>query len=121
MFIKFTYILYCKNNKKINLYDYQLSDIKALVSNKSIPVPRLCPQIPERHFPCKVEKKNHKKRYIRKRCRLYASAAPLTRCSVRRPIHTLNDLAMVMHSPSHVTHNIECMYILFLARKLFTK
>jgi len=67
-----SHILYCKNIKKISLYDYRLSVIKALISNKSDPVPRLFPQIPERHFPCKVEK-NHKKRYIRKRCRLSAS------------------------------------------------
>jgi len=31
--------LYCKNIKKINLYDYWLSVIKALLSNKSDPVP----------------------------------------------------------------------------------
>ncbi|KAE9542526.1 hypothetical protein AGLY_003387 [Aphis glycines] len=57
-------ILYCKNIKKINLYDYRLSVIKALLSANSNPVPRLDPQISERHFPIK---------YIRKRCRLCAS------------------------------------------------
>ncbi|XP_060846480.1 piggyBac transposable element-derived protein 4-like [Rhopalosiphum padi] len=46
--------------------------IKALLSYKSDPVPLIRPQISERHFPCKVEK-NHKNRYIRKRCRLCAS------------------------------------------------
>jgi len=51
-----SHILYCKNIKKINYYDYRLSVIKALLSSKSNPaVLQICPQIPERHFPCKVK------------------------------------------------------------------
>ncbi|KAL4083015.1 hypothetical protein QTP88_028345 [Uroleucon formosanum] len=70
--------MYNKNMSGIDRQDQLMSYYPAerktlpLLSANSNPVPRLDPQIPERHFPCKVEK-NHKLRYIHKRCRLCAS------------------------------------------------
>lgn len=67
-----SHILYCKNIKKMCLYDYRLSVIRSLLYSKESQVEQPCPEIPEHHFPCKVDK-NHKNRYIRKRCRMCAS------------------------------------------------
>ncbi|KAE9543687.1 hypothetical protein AGLY_002083 [Aphis glycines] len=71
-----SYLLYCKNVKKISYYDFRLSVINSLLyPNKDTISDSIQPpysRLPQKHFPIKVDK-NHKRRYIRKRCRICAT------------------------------------------------
>ncbi|KAF0694469.1 piggyBac transposable element-derived protein 4-like, partial [Aphis craccivora] len=68
-----SFLLYCKNVKKISYYDFRISVINSLISSNkdtisdTIRLP--CSLLPQRHLPIKVDK-NRKNRYIRKRCRI---------------------------------------------------
>jgi hypothetical protein len=76
-----SFLLYCKNVKKISYYDFRISVINSLISSNkdtisdTIRLPYSL--LPQKHLPIKVDK-NRKNRYICKRCRICAAKGKRT-------------------------------------------
>lgn len=63
-----SFLLYCKNVKKITYYDFRLSVINSLLCSSKDTISDIvqlpCSRLQQNHLPIKVDK-NHKNRYIR--------------------------------------------------------